>query len=120
MNQQFAAYSNLELGPDANIFDYFDLLNPDSSASDEEYLFDYECKYYSGKHGKIAAIKYSYNYGGKPRRFIECHREDIPYMVSGAFDDSLELSSGDIVLWVADSLKASEHFTIQDGTIKKK
>ena len=31
-------------------------------------------------------------------------------MVTGVFDESLELSSGDLVPWVASSLKVTEHY----------
>lgn len=51
---------------------------------------------------------------------IDCIREDIPYMVSGCFDSNLEISSGDVALWTANSLEADENFVAEDGWAKKK
>lgn len=51
---------------------------------------------------------------------IDCIREDIPYMVSGCFDSNLEISSGDVALWTANSLEADENFVAEDSWAKKK
>ena len=68
---------------------------------------------------KNAEVQYFYTYGGKKNHIIQCYLEDIPYLVTGAFDDSVDLSSGKIALWVADSLKVTEHFTVKDNKIQK-
>ena len=61
-------------------------------------------------------VRHSETYQGEVIQSIVCYREDIPYMVTGAFKDSNELSSGDIVPWIADSLKVTEHFQTQSDT----
>ena len=51
---------------------------------------------------------------------IQCFRSDIPnYIVQGGINSELAVSSGEIVLWVMDSLEVTEHFTEKDGTIQK-
>ena len=78
---------------------------------DEEALpvTDFQYQYYNGAHGKITEVRYSYSYNGKTYHTIHCFREDIPYEIIGGFDDSLEVPSGDIALWVANSLRVTEH-----------
>ena len=84
--------------------------NPNSENSQEKnYLTDFDCKYFKGKHGTIAQVKYSFEYDGKTYSGVYCIREDIPYMVLGGFDDSVELSSGDIALQAAYSLEITEN-----------
>lgn len=84
---------------------------------------DFEFELYKGRYGKIAAVKYTITYPEKydiaPYHIIRCYREDIPYVITGTFHDSNEISSGDIALWAADSLSVTEHFTIVDGVITK-
>lgn len=71
-------------------------------------------KKYQGENGPITEVCYSETHEGKTIRVIRCYREDIPYMVTGVFDESLELSSGDLVPWVASSLKVTEHYLKDD------
>ena len=76
-----------------------------------------EYQQYRGKNGKIAVIYATYPYAEDDRlvREIQCYREDIPYVVRGAFDDSEEeISSGEIALWVASTLEVTEHFTFDE------
>lgn len=80
----------------------------------------FQFQYYKGTYGTIVEVQYTYTYQGEPFHEIRCYREDIPYMVTGAFRDSNELSSGDIVPWVADSLKVTEHFQAQSDTSQEK
>lgn len=80
----------------------------------------FQFQYYKGTYGTIVEVQYTYTYQGEPFHEIRCYREDIPYMVTGAFKDSNELSSGDIVPWVADSLKVTEHFQAQSDTSQEK
>lgn len=83
-------------------------------------LSEYQCMYYDGKNGKIAQVQFSYIVGDNTVTEIRCFRDDIPhYMVAGMINDNLELSSGEIALWVMDSLKISEHFSEHDGVIQK-
>ncbi|WP_411676883.1 hypothetical protein [Caproicibacter sp.] len=95
------------------------MLSSDSSSKVNPPKIDSNYKHYDGTHGKITEVQYSYTYGGKKHHIIQCYREDIPYLVTGAFDDSVDLSSGKIALWVADSLKVTEHFTVKDNKIQK-
>ena len=76
----------------------------------------FQFQYYKGTYGTIVEVQYTYTYQGEPFHEIRCYRQDIPYMVTGAFKDSNELSSGDIVPWIADSLKVTEHFQTQSDT----
>lgn len=85
----------------------------------EQYIKDYSVQYYNGTNGKIAVVKYTYEYNSILYQAVDCIRDDITYVVRGGFDNSLSLSSGDIALWVADSLKVTENFTIKDGSIEK-
>lgn len=77
-----------------------------------------EYQQYRGENGEITAIYNTYPYdpeGKKIVRQIQCYREDIPYMVTGVFDDSEEeISSGEIALWVASTLEVTEHFTFDE------
>ena len=77
---------------------------------------NFQYQYYRGTDGTIAEVQYSYTYQNKTFHEILCYREDIPYVITGASKDSNELSSGDIVPWVADSLKVTEHFQTQSVT----
>jgi len=64
-------------------------------------------KVYKGTHGRIAEVKYTYDYKGKTWNYIYCFREDIPYYATGGFNSSNKFSSGEVVPWVADSLQVS-------------
>ena len=70
----------------------------------------YEYAYYNGTKGKIVEVKGTYTWNDTTYTIVEYYREDIPYVVIGAFSDTEEFSSGDIALWIADSLKVEEHF----------
>ena len=71
----------------------------------------YEYAYYNGTKGKIVEVKGTYTWNDTTYTIVEYYREDIPYAVFGAFGDTEELSSGDIALWIADSLETEEHFS---------
>ena len=70
----------------------------------------YEYAYYNGTKGKIVEVKGTYTWNDTTYTIVEYYREDIPCVVFGSFGDSKGLSSGDIALWVADSLEVEEHF----------
>ena len=70
----------------------------------------YTYTYYTGAKGKIVEVKGTYTWNDTTYTIVEYYREDIPYVVYGAFSDTEELSSGDIALWIADSLETEEHF----------
>ena len=70
----------------------------------------YEYAYYSGTKGKIVEVKGTYTWNDTTYAIVEYYREDIPCVVFGSFGDSKGLSSGDIALWVTDSLEVEEHF----------
>ncbi|QNK42208.1 hypothetical protein [Caproicibacter fermentans] len=95
------------------------MLNSESSNEVNTPKVDFKYQHYNGTYGKITEVQYSYTYNGKKTNIIQCYREDIPYLITGAFDDSIGLSSGKIALWVADSLKVTEHFTVKDNVIQK-
>ncbi|MCI1965457.1 MAG: hypothetical protein LKJ17_04900 [Oscillospiraceae bacterium] len=95
------------------------MLSSHSSSTLNPPKVDFKYQHYNGTDGNITEVQYSYTYNGKKTNIIQCYREDIPYLVTGAFDDSVDLSSGKIALWVANSLKVTEHFTIKDNIIRK-
>lgn len=92
----------------------------DQRSDEYDSITDFQYKLYQGKNGKIAEIQYQYKIQGKEYHTIECYCENPTYKVSGTFDESLKLSSGDLALWVADSLKVDEHFSLKNGKIEKK
>lgn len=113
---------NGKMNTPSSLKDYFNLLLPDdgkSSSVTNKSRIKFQYQHYDGTYGEITEVQYSYVYNGKKTHIIQCYREDIPYSVIGAFDDSVDLSSGKIVLWVANSLKVTEHFAIKDNTIQK-
>lgn len=123
LNQSFENAQNSNLGNGESLFDFLQPLVPDNNESEntpKQYIKDITCNHYQGKSGKITEVQYSFLYGDEEIRVIECYCQDIPYMVSGMFNDSMEISSGDIALWVAGSLKVTENFVIEDDVIKKK
>lgn len=85
---------------------------------------DFEFQLFKGQYGKIAAVKYTVTYPNKynlaPQRMIRCYRKDIPYMFTGVFHEDDTLSSGDVALWVTNTLTVTEHFTMKDGKMIKK
>lgn len=85
----------------------------------ETYVTAFDCQLYEGKHGRIAYVTYTITAPEETRQMVDCVREDIPYVVRGGFDDAVEPCSGDIALYVADSLEVTEHFTMEDGKIEK-
>lgn len=103
-----------------SLFDYFDLLlpaTPSTEKTDNILHFEYHC--YRGKQGKIAVVTYDCNLEGEQRKYMECFRENIPYVVSSTFDGTSEESFKNIALWAADSLQVTEHFSLENGTIQK-
>ena len=95
------------------------------STGDENHgAADFEFQLFKGQYGKIAAVKYTVTYPNKynlaPQRMIRCYRKDIPYMVTGVFHEDDTLSSGDVALWVTNTLTVTEHFTMKDGKMIKK
>ena len=123
INQSIYNSKNLNLDGGTNFLDYLNFISPkenDSGQSNNfEYISNFKCEHYNGTNGKITEVKYTYNDNNKEYRIIECYREDIPYVVTGAFSDDIEISSGDIAFFVADSLNIKEHFTIKDGQLIK-
>ena len=98
-------------------------LNGDENSSPpygNDYITDFQYQLHNGKNGKIAEVQYKLKLDNTQYHVIECYCEKLPYRVSGTFDNSLELSSGEVALWVADSLEITEHFTLKDGKIEKK
>ena len=92
----------------------------DSGSSNTEIPeVNFQYQHYDGANGKITEVQYSYQYNGKKTHIIHCYREDIPYSITGAFDDSVDLSSGAVALWVANTLKVTEHFTVDGKQIQK-
>ena len=124
MNRSSTLSNNLGSTP-STAKGFLDLLLPrktgssqsSSKANTPQQNFQY--KYYDGTNGKITEVQYSYSYNGKTFHTVQCYREDISYLITGAFDDSADISSGKIALWVADSLKVTEHFTVNDNQIEK-
>ena len=70
----------------------------------------YEYAYYNGTKGKIVEVKSTFTWYDTTYAIVEYYREDIPCVVFGSFSDSKGLSSGDIALWIIDSLEVEEHF----------
>lgn len=85
------------------------------SPSKKQYITDFKSKCYKGKNGRILEVQYRYPVKGKNFYAVYCYLEKIPYVVYGEIDETVDLSSGNIVLWVADSLKVTEHFTMENG-----
>lgn len=113
------------IGDPSSVRDWFDLLLPQKNGSSQssgtanQPKITFEYQHYDGTNGKITEVHYSYTYKGKKTDIVQCYREDIPYVITGALDDSADLPSGKIALWVADSLKVTEHFTVEGNTIQK-
>lgn len=83
-------------------------------------MTDFSCSYYQGRNGTLILVRDTVAYGTVSSTEVRCFREDIPqYMVVGMDNDQLELSSGEIALYVMDSLQVEEHFTVDDGIIHK-
>ena len=115
----------MDIGSGNSFLGYLNALTPESNENiqppyGDDYITDFQYKLYQGKNGKIAEVQYRFKMEDKEYHTIECYRENPAYKVSGTFDDSVELSSGDLALWVANSLKVEEHFTLKDGQIEKK
>lgn len=110
---------------DYSIMDYFDILADPDNFSDYQipdslrnkiWASDFEYTVYQGKNSKIIAVEYSYVIDNKTHKGINCYRDDN-YSVCGAFDDSSNLSSGDVALWIASTLEVSEHYRLEDGVV---
>lgn len=83
-------------------------------------MTDFSCSYYQGRNGTLILVRDTVAYGTVSSTEVRCFREDIPqYMVVGMDNDQLELSSGEIALYVMDSLQVEEHFTVDNGIIHK-
>lgn len=83
-------------------------------------MIDFSCSYYQGRNGTLILVRDTVAYGTVSSTEVRCFREDIPqYMVVGMDNDQLELSSGEIALYVMDSLQVEEHFTVDNGIIHK-
>ena len=97
------------LSPGEAVQGYFDLLTTSAEqqnqAGDANYLTSFSCMYYDGKNGKIAEVRYTFTYEDATYGGVYYIREDIPYQVWGGFDETVALSSGDVALYVADSLE---------------
>lgn len=100
---------------EANTTEQSDLSQEAVSNSDENYITDFDCRFLQGDNSKIAVVTFTYMYDNEFYHAINCIREDIPYMVSGDFNDMLEVSAGDIALAVANSLQVTEHFTLDEN-----
>ena len=115
-------------GETGSKYSFSDLLNilsdPDSfpdyeipdSLRNKTWASDFKYTEYQGKDGKIITVEYSYLVDDITHKAINCYRDDN-YSVCGAFDDSNEISSGDVALWVANTLEVSEHYKIDDGAV---
>lgn len=119
--------SDSSFSSDLNMLDFFDSIASayeDStlmpSTANEQYITAFNYQLYTGNKGKIAVVEYTVSVQGNDYFMINCIREDIPYLTSGCFDNSLEVSSGDIALWTANSLEVDENFIVEKGKIQKK
>lgn len=120
-------YPNVEFDTPESFMDYLYLLvdgisTPDMELPDKweeiEWATDFTFKEYNGKNGKFIAIEYSYFIVDKKYKGIICYRDD-DISVSGAFDDNRDVSSGDLVLWVADNMEVTEHYRIENNELKQ-
>ena len=120
-------YPDIQFESPESILDYFNILVDGFSSTpdiplpdgwdDIVWVNDFEFNEYNGKNAKIIAVEYSFMFLDKTYRAINCYRDDN-YSVCGVFDEELELTSGDIALWVADNMKVTEHFKIEDNRLK--
>jgi hypothetical protein len=69
---------------------------------------NFQFKVYQGIHGRIAEVRYTYEYQGRTWNYVYCFREDIPYFAVGGLNNSNKLSSGEVLPWVMDSLQVDE------------
>lgn len=108
-----------------SIIDYFNILAEQPTVTDNElseyfhskvWASDFKYAEYQGKNGKVIAVEYSYVIDDKTHKAINCYRDDN-YSVCGAFDDGSEFSSGDVALWIANTLDVSEHYRLEDGVV---
>lgn len=114
-----------EFNSDYSIIDYFNILAEQPTVTDDElseyfhskvWASDFEYSEYQGKNNKVIAVEYSYVIDDKTHKAINCYRDDN-YSVCGAFDDDSKFSSGDIALWIANTLEVSEHYRLEDGVV---
>lgn len=122
------SFPNSQIETPESILDYFNILSngfnstPDipiqESWDDKVWAYDFKYSEYDRKNAKIIAVEYSFTFINKTYKAINCYRDDN-YSVCGVFDDKLELSSGDISLWIADNMKVTEHYKIEDNMIKQ-
>lgn len=90
-----------------HIFNTYHSNNADASFQ-KNYLKKFKSKLYEGANGKILELQYSFEARGKIYHRIDCIRKDIPYIISGGFNEDLAVSSGDIALWAASTLEVIE------------
>lgn len=86
------------------VFGSLKLIKGDFQATNFEY------KHHQGKDGKILEVRYSWVCENETVQTVRYYREDIPYVVTGAFSDSVELPSGEVAPWVVNSLKVTENY----------
>lgn len=68
---------------------------------------EWEYSFLKGKYGRLLLRKGNYTYNGKEYIDIMCYREDIPYAVHGTISMDVELSSGELVPYIASTLKTT-------------
>ncbi len=110
-----------------NLLEYFNILadgpsTPDITISeswdDKVWANNFSYSEYNGKNGKIIAVEYYYVIVDKTYKAINCYRDDN-YLVCGVFDNEKEFSSGDLALWVANTMEVAEHYKFEDNVLKK-
>ena len=114
-----------------SIIKFFDILTETPSMPDytypetwnkNEWASDFKYTIYNGNKSKIIAVEYSYfniDDINKKYKAITCYRDDN-YSVSGAFDDTVEVSSGDIALWIANTLNIDVQYKLEDRVVRRK
>ena len=119
------SFPDIEFKTPESIMDYFNILTeeptvPNSKLS--EYFYskvwasDFKYTKYQCKNSNIIAVEYSYIILDKTYKAINCYRDD-DYSVYGAFDNDIELSSGDVSLWIASTMEVAEHYRLEDGVV---
>ena len=126
MAEVIDSYPDVIFETEESIMAYFDMLvdgisTPDIKIPNEfknkTWASDFSYNQYNTKNGKIIAVEYSFVFLDKTYKAINCYRNDH-YSVCGVFADEMEISSGDIALWVASNMKVTEHYIIQDNVLK--
>ncbi len=127
MGKVIEKFPDVQFDTPESFMDYLNLLvdgisTPDMELPDKweeiEWATDFTYSKYNGKNANIIAIEYSFTFIDKTYKAINCYRDDN-YSVCGVFDDELEISSGDIALWIADNMEVTEHYKIEDNELKQ-